>query len=62
MTRRDYVLLSDALRIGREAADKRAPSYTVGADIVIRSVGDFLAMNNPRFERDRFVANCGVPS
>lgn len=43
MTRKDYVLIANALR------DSHAP---IG---VIESVADGLAGENPRFDRERFI-------
>jgi hypothetical protein len=48
MTRRHFQLIADALR------ESAAPEH------VARAMADALATTNPRFNRERFLAACGV--
>ncbi len=66
MTRKDYIILADALR----RTDWREITATIGArgglaplitqGTVAGLIADALAADNPRFDRSRFLAACGV--
>lgn len=57
MTRRDYVMLSTAIR----GMPSFAPSLRTARDSAARTIGDALLADNPRhFDRDRFLIDCGV--
>jgi len=67
MTRKDYVLIADAIRqlladIDREPAGMR--EVLTGERIGVRSVAlrlaDQLRQDNPRFDRTRFIEACGL--
>lgn len=63
MTRKDYVLIAAALHQARARqfqADRAQGFEAIGhaADIL----ADVLAKDNPRFDRSRFLAACGVQS
>lgn len=67
MTRRDYVLLAEACKAGRECAAAAAASSVddariraVGAELTIRVLANRLQAENPRFDRDRFLVAAGV--
>lgn len=65
MTRRDYVLLSAALRkaMGRALREQAASaSYTVGVELAACAVADALKAANPKFDHARFVRDVGVVS
>ena len=58
MTRKDYQLIADAVRKAMTADhgwDTRPICRTA------RDIADALASDNPRFDRARFLAACGVP-
>jgi hypothetical protein len=50
MTRKDYVLIAKAIQ---ESADKVEIAHALAA---------ILGADNPRFDRARFLAACGVPT
>ena len=52
MTRKDYVLLADALRESAQVETNRTATVI---DITDR-IADRLKMDNPRFDRGRFVS------
>ena len=57
MKRRDYVLLAGAIKRAREfSIDADLP----GVDWVIENIAQELARDNPRFDRELFLTNCGV--
>lgn len=55
MTRKDYVLISDVLR---DALDSIIDDMALEA--LASSFADELTLDNPRFDRARFLAACGV--
>lgn len=63
MTRRDYVLISAALRDARALVKHAANthSYLLGCDSVALTLGRVLAERNPRFDSARFLRESGVP-
>lgn len=66
MTRKDYVLIADALKCVRTSAagrdegelEDRLAQWSEDCE----AVADALANDNPRFDRDRFLKACGVAS
>lgn len=57
MTRKDYQLIADAIR---RASD--APGYAERNAFVAHEIADALALDNPRFDRERFLKAAGVQS
>jgi len=57
-TRRDYENLSTALRNAYLATSPYNAHYQHVIDC--EAVADVLASTNPRFDRDRFLRECGV--
>lgn len=55
MTRKDYVMLAAALRAARPP---KGSADRFGWARCVQSVGDALAVDNPAFDRPRFIANC----
>ncbi len=59
MTRRDYVLLSNALASTRPDFLRQPMSWRVW-DQTIRAVANAIAQNNSTFNTDRFLAACNA--
>ena len=57
MTRKDYVLLAEALKAVIQSVDK--PERT-GALLAANEIAHCLAEDNPRFDRARFLKACGL--
>lgn len=57
MTRKDYVLIAEALKEAR-----RVSQYPDGISTAARCIAGALAAANPRFDRARFLRACGVLS
>jgi len=56
MTRKDYILLANAIKgMPSHALTLRTTRLSAA-----RSIADALAGDNPRFKRDRFLTACGV--
>jgi hypothetical protein len=62
MTRKDYIRLAAALR---EAHERSRPeqsnlvaAYILGVNAAVFEIGDVLAADNPRFDRERFYSAC----
>lgn len=62
MTRKDYVLIAACLAAVRAdcTADKHREHEFAALDAVARDLAHQLANDNPRFDRARFLAACGV--
>jgi len=61
MTRRDYVLLSDALAAARQSAGTNWGRREVeGVDIAALAVADALAAQSRGFNRERFLDTIGT--
>lgn len=59
MTRKDYVLLAAALREARvEVTSNELYTVFKGWKRAVDALADALAKDNPRFDRDRFLAAC----
>lgn len=59
MTRKDYIALADTILAAKRATPD-TDATILGIDIATRSIADALAADNPRFDRARFLAACGV--
>ena len=64
MTRKDYELIAGAVARSRQASSltKRAPERQAKADalrLVATDLAATLAADNPRFDKERFLAACG---
>lgn len=60
MTRKDYELIATAVR--DSAMDRPTYSQQVQRRFTAMRLADALASQNPRFNRERFLAACGVES
>ncbi len=61
MTRKDYVLLAEAIASAYAAIPApENPHETNGVRRVASHVADALARDNPRFDRERFLKAAGV--
>ena len=67
MTRKDYIALAKALMnarldvLNKEPAESHNDLYD-GIGYATDHIVDVLARDNPRFDRARFLAACGVQS
>ena len=59
MTRKDYVLIADTLANLMKDFNNGGDD-TVSLTLVSHELADVLASDNPRFDRGRFLAACGV--
>ena len=57
MTRKDYVLLAEALQAAAYALN---PPERTGALLAANEISHRLKQDNPRFERKRFLEACGL--
>ena len=62
MTRKDYVLLARAIRDSLIQTTKWEwqDRYATQHAVTVERLADVLMQENPRFDRQRFVAACGV--
>lgn len=63
MTRKDYELIARAFTLARPIAPPTTPVLRAAhgaTDALARELGDLLALDNPRFDRGRFLKACGV--
>jgi hypothetical protein len=61
MSRKDFILIADT--INREVEIAHANHEPIGAaamESLARAMADKLATTNPRFDRARFLAACGI--
>ena len=58
MTRKDFELIANALRIARQA--NQQPAHGLGIDDAAFILARDLATTNPNFDRARFLKACGV--
>lgn len=56
-SRRDYIALAVAIR---DVMDETTPGYEAPVEEVARRIADVFEDDNPNFDRDRFLAVCGV--
>lgn len=59
MTRKDYVLIADAIAVERQHWD-HLETATQALDALARTMCVSLRLGNPRFDRERFLKACGV--
>lgn len=64
MTRKDYIAIAAAIQRARSASNYRETQEAMlemhtGC---AHSIADALALDNPRFDRERFLKACGVAS
>lgn len=57
MTRKDYVLIAEALK---EALTNSSEDRAYGVESAAQFVADALQQENPKFDRGRFLAAVGV--
>lgn len=66
MTRKDYVLLAEAIRAARnDVLSKEGPNpedLLDGIAYAAEHIADALALDNPAFRREMFLAASGVSS
>lgn len=65
MSRKDYELIAEAISITRDnirhnQMPARQSASLYGADETSRTLADSIALKNPRFNRQRFLAACGI--
>lgn len=61
MTRRDYILIQDAIRNAPcSVSDPDDAMYRAGLEDAATAIADALSRDNPRFDRDRFLKAAGV--
>jgi hypothetical protein len=61
MTRKDYVLIAEAIRTQIELSSKYEEEESrAGAQNIAYDLAWKLYEDNPRFDRDRFLVACGV--
>jgi hypothetical protein len=54
MTRKDYIAMSDILK---DYAEPLMEDYIY----LVNDVANYMAEDNPRFMRDKFLQACGIP-
>ena len=59
MHRKDYALIADALRRARYAAANDVGALVGNSDAALE-LADALKRDNPRFDRAKFLAACGI--
>ncbi len=57
MTRKDYVLLAEAIKAATSAIDH---PERLGAQLVANEIAHRLQQDNPRFDRERFLKAAGL--
>ena len=63
MTRKDYILIADALKAARSSYTlPNVAIYHNGIDNAAHRLADALDRDNPRFDRERFLKAAGVQS
>lgn len=62
MTRKDYILIAQAIKDAKPASvkDDYGNGLDVGVERAAFRLADALAVDNPRFDRERFLVACGV--
>ena len=59
MTRRDYLAMAAAINEDRARFDEDG-ACRFGVESAAKALAEVLAANNPRFDRERFLAACGI--
>jgi len=64
MTRKDYVLIAAAIKARRDLASaaRRSSEFLGGIDAAAETIAAALALDNQRFDLERFIKACGVQS
>jgi hypothetical protein len=64
MTRKDFVLIAEAMRAKRHPnpISDVSVAYNTALDDAARALAYSLAGTNPNFKRERFLTACGVVS
>lgn len=60
MSRKDYVKVAEVIAAGMTCAKTDDTRQTV--HVIATCIGEVFAADNPRFDRERFMAACGVTS
>ena len=60
MTKRDFELIAQALRIAAHEARQNGASPSDGVQIAAEAIAVRLSDDNPRFLPARFLAACGI--
>lgn len=60
MTRKDYVLIADSIKASRDNWEGFTAEAQEAIDGLARGLASKLAGENDRFDRERFLAACGV--
>lgn len=60
MTRKDYKAIADAIRKAWDAATDSTDTAEEAMLLTIGNIGDIMAQDNPRFDRDKFERACGI--
>jgi len=59
MTKKDYELIAEAMAFGAVNAEKKRFDSMRTFEEIVREVARFLAADNPRFDRGRFISFVG---
>lgn len=62
MTRKDFVLIANALKDAAEMASTAHPDFRRGVNQAASDIAYALRTTNPRFDRERFLKACGMQS
>lgn len=61
MTRKDYVLIAEAIKNARNSVENNLTANGLGAGNMIPAyIAEALELDNPRFDRNRFLDACGL--
>lgn len=60
MSKKHFVAIAEALKNLREHTKNQALPTVVRHDLVAAAIADVFAEGNPRFDRQRFFAACGI--
>lgn len=60
MTRKDYPMIAETIRMNRQRIEFAIPSALIGVDYIARAIADALKFDNPAFDKARFLKDCGV--
>ncbi len=60
MTRKDYVLIAEAIKRANENWEGFAPEAALAIEGLAKSLSVQLVIDNPNFDRARFLEACGV--
>jgi hypothetical protein len=61
MTRKDYRKIADVLLSHMHVADQfHSESYGEVVEFIAKDLAHMLKYDNPRFDREKFLAACGV--